>query len=106
MEQRLKFQKPEKPIRDPRARAQYRKSHGRCEACGKRPSAEVHHIRSRQLSGSDDESNLLSLCTSCHRGWTGVDKTRREWLEEHQRTMSDEAQAKVRRALRLEDADG
>ena len=97
----LPFQK-RKRLRDPKALALYRRQHPRCEGCGKRPSAEVHHLVSRQMGGDDTPDNLLALCAiPCHREWTGVDRTRAEWLAARERTMSEETIIKVKRALRL-----
>jgi 5-methylcytosine-specific restriction endonuclease McrA len=39
----------------------------RCQACGSRERLEVHHLQFRSLSGNDDETNLITLCTDCHR---------------------------------------
>ena len=36
-----------------------------CRVCGKRMSGQVHHIISRRLGGSDDVSNLVTLCGRC-----------------------------------------
>lgn len=42
-----------------------------CQNCGKPPKAgkrlEVHHIEPYRVSQNDDESNLTSLCGSCHK---------------------------------------
>ena len=99
----LPFQKPVRPHRDPKARALYKKRHPVCEGCGKKRSEEVHHLQSRIMSGSDDDENLLALCVGCHRDWTGVNKTRAEWLAAREKRMTDEAVRKVRAALRLDD---
>jgi 5-methylcytosine-specific restriction endonuclease McrA len=46
---------------------------GRCRLCGKDltvvPSwmTEVHHVRPKSAGGNDSPSNLLTLCTMCHR---------------------------------------
>lgn len=37
-----------------------------CRVCGKKMSGQVHHIISRRLGGSDDVSNLITLCGRCH----------------------------------------
>jgi hypothetical protein len=42
-----------------------------CQHCGgksKDPRLEVHHLVFRSQQGSDDESNLLTLCKTCHDG--------------------------------------
>jgi len=36
------------------------------ENCGK-PASEVDHIKPKGLGGTDDESNLQSLCVECHK---------------------------------------
>ncbi|MEI7513711.1 MAG: HNH endonuclease signature motif containing protein [bacterium] len=36
-----------------------------CEACGKIPIADVHHIRGRG-EGMDTIKNLIGLCRKCH----------------------------------------
>lgn len=54
-----------KKIRD-----KYVRSHPYCELCfreGKMvPVEEVHHIVPLSRGGTNDESNLMSLCRSCH----------------------------------------
>lgn len=37
-----------------------------CERCGKQPPTERHH-RQRRRDGGDRLSNILALCTDCHR---------------------------------------
>ena len=40
----------------------------RCMECGKSGCRlEVHHIKPRRLNGSNTSSNLITLCTACHR---------------------------------------
>jgi 5-methylcytosine-specific restriction endonuclease McrA len=39
----------------------------RCQICGARTGLEVHHIRFRSRQGSDDEQNLITVCSRCHR---------------------------------------
>jgi hypothetical protein len=97
------FPKPSRPYRSPKARQDYRKRHPVCEGCRKRRSEEVHHLVSRIMSGSDHDSNLLALCHSCHAEWSGINRTRREWLAARQSHMTEEAVTKVRAALGLED---
>lgn len=43
-----------------------------CQRCGA-DGHEVDHIRNVKAGGSDDDSNLVTLCTRCHD-----EKTRRE----------------------------
>src|SRR5690348_13547882 len=41
----------------------------RCRQCGvrcDRREADVHHLIPRSLGGSDDPSNLITLCDGCH----------------------------------------
>lgn len=42
------------------------RSRGLCERCGETPPAERHH-RKRRRDGGDRLSNLLFLCSPCHR---------------------------------------
>ena len=40
-----------------------------CQCCGKKNCRlEVHHIKFRSNSGTDDEENLITLCEDCHKG--------------------------------------
>ena len=40
-----------------------------CQCCGKKNCRlEVHHIKFRRDGGTDDEENLITLCTDCHKG--------------------------------------
>jgi 5-methylcytosine-specific restriction endonuclease McrA len=39
----------------------------RCQGCGCRHGLEVHHIQRRSQSGDDSESNMITLCSDCHR---------------------------------------
>lgn len=40
-----------------------------CQCCGKKNCRlEVHHIKFRSNGGTDDEENLITLCTDCHKG--------------------------------------
>lgn len=38
----------------------------KCYFCGKKEPLENHHIVPRRLGGSDEEDNLLTLCSNCH----------------------------------------
>lgn len=54
-----------------KVRARYVHSHPFCEMCLKEgritPVEEVHHIIPLSEGGTNDESNLMSLCRSCHQ---------------------------------------
>jgi 5-methylcytosine-specific restriction enzyme A len=41
-----------------------------CTSCGQ-PATQVDHIVSKHKGGSDDPSNLASLCRRCHDAKTG-----------------------------------
>jgi len=53
-----------------RIRDLYIAAHPLCEQCQKlgqvTPATEVHHINPLSQGGSNEFSNLMSLCTSCH----------------------------------------
>jgi 5-methylcytosine-specific restriction endonuclease McrA len=38
----------------------------RCQACGSRNNLQVHHQQPRSQQGSDEDSNLITLCAGCH----------------------------------------
>jgi len=38
----------------------------RCRLCGKKPSAQIHHIIPRRKGGVEELSNLITLCGRCH----------------------------------------
>jgi 5-methylcytosine-specific restriction endonuclease McrA len=38
----------------------------RCQACGSMQNLQVHHLKFRSHSGSDEEQNLITLCADCH----------------------------------------
>lgn len=41
----------------------------KCQVCGKKNTRlEVHHIIFRSRGGTDDETNLITLCEECHKG--------------------------------------
>jgi 5-methylcytosine-specific restriction endonuclease McrA len=48
-------------------RAVLKRDGWRCQVCGGRRGLEVHHIHFRSRAGPDDEQNLITLCTRCHR---------------------------------------
>lgn len=37
-----------------------------CADCQRAPATEVDHIVSKRKGGTDDRSNLIGLCCSCH----------------------------------------
>ena len=43
-----------------------KKRTGKCETCGA-PSTSVHHIIPRWFNDDDSESNLIEVCSNCHR---------------------------------------
>ena len=53
-----------------KVRRAYISHHPLCEECLKQgrvvPVAQVHHKRPRREGGTNDFSNLMSLCASCH----------------------------------------
>ena len=57
-----------------RIRNRYIAAHPLCELCKERgeltPAEQVHHIVPLSQGGTHDESNLRSLCSSCHSGIT------------------------------------
>ena len=38
----------------------------RCQNCGRRENLEVHHRKMRSQGGGDSDTNLITLCHSCH----------------------------------------
>lgn len=38
----------------------------RCQFCGSMQHLQVHHLKFRSQSGSDEEQNLITLCSECH----------------------------------------
>ena len=54
-----------------RIRDRYAKAHPLCEMCLKEgrltPMTEVHHIKPVQDGGGNEDSNLMSVCHSCHQ---------------------------------------
>jgi hypothetical protein len=38
----------------------------RCQVCGSSQNLQVHHKQPRSQQGSDRDSNLITLCASCH----------------------------------------
>lgn len=55
-----------------------------CAACGATDNLQYHHLIPRSMGGSDDETNLITLCGACHAKahevrtcWATSDLTRR-----------------------------
>lgn len=70
--------------------------HNTCQRCGKHfnwgRGLTVHHIISRDRGGSDDISNLISLCVKCHDEVEGLGLNRweiRAGLGEEDETIPD-----------------
>ena len=40
--------------------------HNHCVACGQSGNLNQHHLVPRSIGGNDDETNLITLCGSCH----------------------------------------
>lgn len=61
-----------------RIRDRHIKQHPLCEKCKEKgrltPAEEVHHILPLACGGTNDASNLMSLCKSCHSEITAYDK--------------------------------
>ncbi|WP_041313997.1 HNH endonuclease [Heliomicrobium modesticaldum] len=57
-----------------RIRDRYIAEHPLCEECQKAgrltPAEEVHHIIPLSKGGTNEDGNLMSLCTSCHSAIT------------------------------------
>lgn len=46
----------------------------KCQKCGAIFDLHVHHIVPRSEGGADDEANLVTLCSNCHRAIHGEEK--------------------------------
>jgi len=44
----------------------------KCNRCGRTKDLEAHHIRALKSGGSNELSNLLTLCHDCHRAQHGM----------------------------------
>jgi 5-methylcytosine-specific restriction endonuclease McrA len=40
----------------------------RCQVCGSRQNLQVHHKQLRSQQGSDNDLNLITVCSGCHEG--------------------------------------
>jgi len=54
-------------------RKEYVKQHPFCVKCG-RPTEQVDHVLPRSHGGSEDDSNLQSLCGYCHKQKTARER--------------------------------
>jgi len=43
-----------------------------CVACGTKENLQNHHLQPKSLGGSDDKSNLITLCVKCHFTLHGI----------------------------------
>ena len=43
------------------------RDHNKCQICSSRDKLHIHHIIKRINGGNHDPSNLITLCSSCHR---------------------------------------
>lgn len=61
-------------------RERYITKHPLCEECKKngrlQPTEEVHHILPLSKGGTHDDSNLMSLCKSCHSRLSALEGNR------------------------------
>jgi 5-methylcytosine-specific restriction endonuclease McrA len=48
-----------------------RRDRWKCQVCGSSQNLQVHHKQLRSQQGSDRDSNLITLCASCHEGQHG-----------------------------------
>jgi hypothetical protein len=44
-----------------------------CAACGRTSDLHHHHLIPRIFAGSDDETNLITLCNDCHAKIHGIE---------------------------------
>jgi hypothetical protein len=98
--ERLPFAKPVRIVAPDLLRS-YCRSHPTCEVdgCRRRPAPEPHHLVPRSRGRSDLHDNLLRLCPGHHRAWHLIGG--RAWWRCYGNKLLEEAQTKVRRALRL-----
>lgn len=54
-------------MRDTYILQKYKVEHPICEKCGSTEDIQVHHIIPLSLDGTNDTSNLISLCYKCHK---------------------------------------
>ena len=80
-----------------------------CQVCGKERSGQVHHIIPRSQGGTNELSNLITLCGKCHMVISPVP----EWLitklwqipPEEISATSQAIQDKINEAVRQREAD-
>ncbi len=53
-----------------------------CENCG-RVAADIHHLKYRSQGGTDDISNLMALCRTCHEMAHAHQINRQELIDKH-----------------------
>lgn len=55
-------------MRSPGVTEKYVKKYGikRCELCGSKKVLEAHHIIPVVCGGSDNDENLIAICSACH----------------------------------------
>jgi 5-methylcytosine-specific restriction endonuclease McrA len=61
------------------------RDHFRCQECGYYKHLEVHHIIPKSKGGTDDPSNLITLCTRCHEKKHGITRKREAKRRKHTR---------------------
>ena len=72
-----------------------------CVACGRDHDLNHHHLVPRAVGGSDDETNLITLCRECHGKAHSV-----EWALGHTELVKiGHAKAKEKRDKRAEARD-
>lgn len=78
------------------ARAVKQRDHHRCQQCGTNEQLVAHHIQSLAQGGTDNPTNGITLCTTCHRGGGHPSQTKPAAVTPHQ----------VARARRVQDFSG
>jgi hypothetical protein len=51
-----------------------------CVACGTKDNLHHHHLKPRSLGGTDDETNLITLCQTCHGIYHNISFRDHGWL--------------------------
>jgi len=52
----------------------------RCQRCFSCQALQVHHLHQRQCGGGHEDTNLITLCRSCHREWHRYEPDFDKWL--------------------------